>query len=70
MVRQNEFITFIQSKDINCPGDGKCSNQGKCDGKRGRCTCNEGFNGDNCESKFHPRFTVHILADTWSIFNL
>ena len=46
------FGTFIQLKDINCPGDGKCSNQGKCDRKRGICTCNEGFHGDNCQSKF------------------
>ena len=42
---------YLQLTDINCPGDGKCSGQGTCDGKTGTCTCNNGFNGDNCESK-------------------
>lgn len=43
---------YFQLTDINCPGDGKCFNQGTCDGKTGTCTCNNGFNGDNCESKY------------------
>ena len=36
---------------MQCPGDGKCSNQGICDVFTGTCTCNSGFQGDMCQGK-------------------
>ena len=51
VTRKNTLVIASQSIDINCPGDGKCSNRGICDGTTGTCLCNEGFSGDSCESK-------------------
>ena len=49
---------MFSTTDINCPGDGRCSSHGTCDGKTGICACNDGFNGDNCESKY--RYSLRI----------
>ena len=51
--------------EINCPGDGSCSSQGTCDGTKGTCTCNVGFNGDNCESKlyWHTLNKIYVIFD-------
>ena len=37
--------------DLQCPGDGACSNHGTCDGSTGNCICTSGFQGDMCEGK-------------------
>ena len=38
--------------DMQCPGDGSCSNQGVCDVSIiGTCTCNLGFQGDMCQGE-------------------
>ena len=37
--------------DLQCPGDGACSNHGTCDGSTGNCVCNSGFQGDICQGK-------------------
>ena len=34
--------------DVQCPGDGTCSNQGTCDYSIGNCTCDSGFYGVVC----------------------
>ena len=33
----------------SCPGDGLCSNHGRCDTTAGSCICNPGFEGTQCE---------------------
>ena len=37
--------------DLQCPGDGACSNHGTCDVSTGTCACNSGFEGDMCQGK-------------------
>ena len=37
------------STDVQCPGNGACSNQGTCDYSTGTCVCNSGFQGDMCQ---------------------
>ena len=37
--------------DVQCPGDGTCSNQGTCDYSTGTCVCHSGFGGDMCQGK-------------------
>jgi len=32
----------------NCPGDGNCNNQGRCDFSTGTCLCDDGFQGPIC----------------------
>ena len=39
------------STDLQCPGDGNCSNKGICDVPTGKCTCDPGFLGDTCQGK-------------------
>ena len=39
----------MQCTDVQCPGDGHCSNQGICDVSTGTCTCDSGFLGDMCQ---------------------
>jgi hypothetical protein len=38
--------------EIGCPGDGSCSFHGTCDDNTGTCLCNDGFDGENCQSMF------------------
>ena len=37
------------STDVQCPGDGTCSNQGTCDYSTGSCVCDSGFVGPTCD---------------------
>ena len=37
------------SIELDCPGDGTCSNRGTCDDSVGNCICNPGFEGDTCQ---------------------
>ena len=37
---------------IDCPGDGKCSSQGRCDDTIGMCICDAGFTGHVCEGNY------------------
>ena len=39
------------STDVQCPGDGTCSNQGTCNYSNGTCVCHSGFGGDMCQGK-------------------
>lgn len=34
--------------ELQCPGDGTCSNQGTCDVSTGACVCDSEFEGANC----------------------
>ena len=43
-------IKFM-STDLQCPGDGYCSNHGTCDVLTGTCNCDPGFQGDICHGK-------------------
>ena len=57
------------STDVLCPGDGNCSNQGVCDVSTGTCTCNQGFQGDMCQSKNFLLLThVHIMKYLYIFF--
>ena len=47
-VRWNSKSIFA---DVQCPGDGKCSNRGTCDISTGICVCDSGFEGDMCQGK-------------------
>ena len=38
--------------ELNCPGDGSCSNEGNCDETTGTCICNFGFEGSQCEGTY------------------
>ena len=38
------------STDVQCPGDGTCSNQGTCDYSTGTCVCDSGFGGPTCDT--------------------
>ena len=44
---------YFSSTDMQCPGDGSCSNQGTCDVSTGICVCNLGFEGDMCEGNVY-----------------
>ena len=51
---------YFSSTDMQCPGDGTCSNQGICDISTGSCTCNPGIQGDMCQGKNSLQLTnVH-----------
>ena len=45
----NKHQLFLE---IDCPGDGSCSFHGTCDDTTGTCVCNDGFEGDSCQSMF------------------
>ena len=59
----SEFMIYLTSKlfffkiislllELNCPGDGTCSNQGTCISSRGTCICNAGFEGNSCQGMY------------------
>ena len=51
---------YFSSTDMQCPGDGTCSNQGICDISTGSCVCNPGIQGDMCQGKNSLQLTnVH-----------
>ena len=64
------------SIELDCPGDGTCSNRGTCDDSVGNCICNPGFEGDTCQgiviSNWYIRLiymilhfkTYHVLEET------
>ena len=43
--------TVLASYQVQCPGDGTCSNQGICDVSTGNCDCNPGYQGIICQGK-------------------
>ena len=44
--------------DLQCPGDGTCSNQGTCNVSTGICVCGSGFQGQTCQGK-----TIFLLIN-------
>ena len=40
----------MKNLEILCP-DPNCSYHGKCDTTMGKCICNSGYSGENCEGK-------------------
>ena len=45
------FLIFVQV-EFDCPADGSCSNQGRCDDTIGICICDQGFEGSSCQGNF------------------
>ena len=43
--------------ELDCPGDSTCSNQGICDDSVGACICDNGFEGNTCQSSYSPSNT-------------
>ncbi len=46
----------------SCPGDGSCSNHGRCDAVRGSCICNPGFEGTHCEGQSEKDYLLYIFV--------
>ena len=47
---QLDSLLYSELKQLrSCPGDGSCSNHGRCDTTVGSCICNPGFEGTQCE---------------------
>ena len=44
------FVKSLQNLEILCV-DPNCSYHGKCDTIKGKCICNSGYSGENCEGK-------------------
>ena len=44
------FIKPLKNSEILC-SDPNCSYHGKCDTTKGKCICNSGYSGENCEGK-------------------
>ena len=55
--------------DLQCPGDGNCSNQGICDVSSGACDCDSGFLGDTCNCKSGDCFLMIVNTDYCYEFN-
>ena len=55
--------------DLQCPGDGTCSNQGTCDVSSGTCDCDSGFLGAMCNCKSGDCFLMIVNTDYCSEFN-
>ena len=58
------FPFIFHPLDFDCPADGLCSNQGKCNDSIGICICDQGYEGINCEGNFRK---IEILA-LWKIY--
>ena len=56
-------IFYIFSLELNCPGDGTCSNQGTCNSSSGSCMCNAGFEGNSCQGTYwlHEHVILFII---------
>nr|QBK84705.1 MAG: transmembrane protein [Pithovirus LCDPAC01] len=46
------LLYFLVLRKKRCPND--CSNNGVCNGKTGKCTCNSGLTGDDCSERICP----------------
>ena len=51
------------STDMQCPGDGTCSNHGTCNITTGNCYCDSGFHGAVCSFEGKKSFFTHILCN-------
>ena len=49
--------------EYDCPGDGKCSNQGTCNDATGSCICNSGFEGNTCQGTYMLKELEICLAN-------
>ncbi len=55
--------------DISCPGNGLCNGNGACNHLNGKCECNPGFYGAECESKLNFKIFKQLLL-TYEILKL
>ena len=51
------------STDVQCPGDGTCSNQGTCDYSTGSCVCHSGFFGPTCDITCTGSANYQVVED-------
>ena len=51
------------STDVQCPGDGTCSNQGTCDYSTGSCVCHSGFFGPTCDITCTGSVNYQVVDD-------
>ena len=51
------------STDVQCPGDGTCSNQGTCDYSTGSCVCHSGFFGPTCDITCTGSMNYKVVED-------
>ena len=59
-VSRLEAGTVLAPYQVQCPGNGNCSNQGICDVLTGTCSCNPGYQGFMCQGKNSIQITnVH-----------
>ena len=56
---------FIVAVDINECESQPCQNGGRCDDDDNRftCTCQDGYTGDNCESKQNTLLTTTLTTE-------
>ena len=51
------YIFFpIKFLALECPGDGSCSENGRCDYSKGKCLCGEGYQGRTCKGKIDVKY--------------
>ena len=54
----------MKNSEILCP-EPNCSYHGKCDTIKGKCICNSGYSGENCEGKKIDDFKKLDLNSTF-----
>ena len=52
----------MQNSEILCV-DPNCSYHGKCDTIKGKCICNSGYSGKNCEGMYNGCSNDFLLSD-------
>ena len=60
----------LKFSEFQCPGGlSPCSERGLCNENTGKCTCNDQYEGEACESKCIVNYRVHLLLlnNTYSI---
>ena len=55
---------LFYSTERTCPDDCTDSSQGTCDTSNGKCTCEQGFEGNNCAGQNYSFYIIWIRV-TW-----